>query len=94
MEYILLYKKHLSFAGARSQMNTTLYQNRPQLNKFAFGTRPGGGGAGLLLYNGLMGMCRWMGSHFHDWIDNNGVPFSIVTRMGSHIFGFFAGYLA
>ena len=39
-------------------------------------------------------MCCWMGSHFHDWIDNNGVPFSIVTRMGSHIFGFFAGYLA
>ena len=75
-------------------MNTTLDQNRPQLNKFAFGTRPGGGGAGLLLYNGLMAMCRWMGSHFHDWIDNNGVPFSIVTRMGSHIFGFFAGYLA
>ena len=22
-------------------------------------------------------MCRWMGSHFHDWIDYNGVPFSI-----------------
>ena len=21
--------------------------------------------------NGLMGMCRWMGSHFHDWIDYN-----------------------
>ena len=40
-------------------------------------------------------MCRWMGSHFHDRIDYNGVAFSIaVTRMGSHIFGFFAGYLA
>ena len=25
----------------------------------------------------LMGMCRWMGSHFHDWIDYNGVAFSI-----------------
>ena len=24
----------------------------------------GGGGGGR-----LMGMCRWMGSHFHDWID-------------------------
>ena len=24
-----------------------------------------------------MGMCRWMGSHFHDWIDYNGVAFSI-----------------
>ena len=22
-------------------------------------------------------MCRWMGSHFHDWIDYNGVAFSI-----------------
>ena len=35
-------------------------------------------------------MCRWMGSHFHDWIDYNGVCFSIeLLRMGSHIFGFF-----
>ena len=23
-----------------------------------------------------MGMCRWMGSHFFDWIDYNGVTFS------------------
>ena len=22
-------------------------------------------------------MCRWMGSHFHDWIDYNGVALSI-----------------
>ena len=29
VEYILLWKKHLSFAGARSQMNTKLYQIRP-----------------------------------------------------------------
>ena len=21
-------------------------------------------------------MCRWMGSHFYDWIDYNGVAFS------------------
>ena len=32
-------------------------------------------------------MCRWMGSHFHDWIDYKGIAFSLVTRMGSHIFG-------
>ena len=31
---------------------------------------PGGGAA--LPINGLMGMCRWMGSHFHDWPDYNG----------------------
>ena len=37
-----------------------------------------------------MGMCRWMESHFHDWIDYNGVAFSIeLTRMGSHVFGIF-----
>ena len=36
-------------------------------------TYPGGGG--VLPYKGLMGMCRWMGSHFHDWIDYNGVTF-------------------
>ena len=23
----------------------------------------------------LMGMCCWMGLHFHDWIDYNGVAF-------------------
>ena len=28
-------------------------------------------------YKRLMGMCRWMGSHFHHWIDYNGVAFSI-----------------
>ena len=26
----------------------------------------GGGGGGVLPYKRLMGMCRWMGSHFHD----------------------------
>ena len=44
---------------------------------------------GVLPYKRLIGMCRWMGSHFHDWIDYNGVAFSIeFTRMASHIFGF------
>ena len=44
---------------------------------------------GLFPYKRLMGMCRWMGSHFHDWIDYNGVAFSRVSRMGSHILGNF-----
>ena len=39
--------------------------------------RPRGGGGGALPSNRLMGMCRWMGSHFHVWIDYNGVAFSI-----------------
>ena len=38
-------------------------------------------------------MCRWMGLHFHDWIDYNGVAVRnrvarmLQCRMGSHIFG-------
>ena len=30
VEYSLFWKKHLSFAGTRRQMNITLYQNRPE----------------------------------------------------------------
>ena len=36
----------------------------------------GPGGRGVLHYKRLVGMCRWMGSHFHDWIDYNGAVFS------------------
>ena len=32
-------------------------------------------GGGILPYKRLMGMCRWMGSHFYNWIDYNGVTF-------------------
>ena len=32
---------------------------------------------GVLPYKRLMGVCRWMESHFHDWIDYNVVAFSI-----------------
>ena len=31
---------------------------------------------GVLPYKRLMRMCRWMESHFHDWIDYNGIAFS------------------
>ena len=33
VEYSLLYKKYLSFAGARWQMNTTIYQNRDKTDQ-------------------------------------------------------------
>ena len=42
----------------------------------SFGAALWGGGGGALPYKRLMGMCRWMGLHFHDWIDYNGVAFS------------------
>ena len=35
-------------------------------------------------------MCRWMGSHFHNWTDNNGVTFLVeLLGMGSQIFVIF-----
>ena len=47
----------------------------------------GGGGRGVLPYKRLLGMCRWMGSHFHDWIDYNGVAF-LVELLGRTFSGF------
>ena len=32
-------------------------------------------GNGVLPCGRLMGMCHWMGSHFHDWIDYYEVAF-------------------
>ena len=46
---------------------------------------------GVLPSNRLMGMCRWMGSHFHDWIDYNGVAFSIELLEWGRIFSGFRG---
>ena len=44
------------------------------------------GSQGVLPYKRLMGMCHWMGSHFHDWIDYNGVVFSIELLEWAHTF--------
>ena len=33
---------------------------------------------GVLPYKRLMGMCRWMGPHFHDRIDYNGVALESI----------------
>ena len=34
-------------------------------------------GGGVLPSKRLLGMCRWMGSHFHNWTDYNGVTFLV-----------------
>ena len=37
----------------------------------------------------LMGTCRWMGSHFHGWIDYNGFLFSLeLLEWDSTFLGF------
>ena len=36
-------------------------------------------------------MYHWMGSHFHDWIDYNGVAFSIELLEWGRTFSDFSG---
>ena len=57
--------------------------------KVLFSVTPGEGG--ILPYKRQMGMSRWMGSHFHDWIDFNGVAFSIESLEWGRIFSDFWG---
>ena len=49
----------------------------------------GGGGGGALPSNRLMGMCRWMASHFHDWIAYSGVAFLTDLLEWARIFSGF-----
>ena len=51
----------------------------------------GGGGGGGHPSNRLMGMCRWMGPHFHYWIDYSGVAFSTALLEWGRIFSGFWG---
>ena len=46
-------------------------------------------GVGALPSNRLMGMYCWMGSHFHGWIDYNGVACSIELPEWGRIFSGF-----
>ena len=48
-------------------------------------------GEAVLPYKRLMGMCRWMGLHFDDWSDYNGVAFSIELLEWGRIFSDFWG---
>ena len=51
----------------------------------------GEGGGAVLPYKRQMGMCRWMVSHFHDWIDYNGVAFSVQLPGWGRTFSDFWG---
>ena len=37
-------------------------------------------------------MCSWMGSHFHNWIDYNGVTFLVELLEWGRKFSAFMGY--
>ena len=53
-----------------------LVNSKRRTEKWPRPNSPGGRG-GLLPDKRLMGVCHWMGSHFHNWIDYNGDAFSI-----------------
>ena len=53
--------------------------------------RPITPGGGALPYKRLMEICRWIGSHFHDCIDYNGVAFSIELLEWGRSFSDFWG---
>ena len=46
---------------------------------------------GVLPYERLMGMCRWMGSYFHDWTDYNGVALLLESLEWGRTFSDFKG---
>ena len=46
---------------------------------------------GVLPYKKLMGICHWMGSHFRDWIDYNGIAFSVEFLEWGRTFSDFLG---
>ena len=50
-----------------------------------------GGGEGVLPYERLMGMCCWMGSHFHDWIEYDWAAFLIELLEWGRTFWDFLG---
>ena len=54
-----------------------------------FNCRPGK--EGVLPDKRLMGICRWMGPHFHNWIDYHGVAFSIQLLERCRTFSKFWG---
>ena len=59
------------------------------LFSFVLTYRPTENPVGALPSKRLMGMCCWMGLHFHEWIDYNGVAFSTeVLEWGRIFLGF------
>ena len=47
---------------------------------------------GVLPSKRLLGMCRWMGSHFHNWTDYKGVTFLVELLEWGRKFSGFLGY--
>ena len=77
-------RKYFRSALKRLLCNKMIYSN-----EIIVLGRPGGRGA--LPYKRLIGVCLWMESHFHDWIDHNGVAFPIELLEWGSTFSDFWG---
>ena len=80
-----LHDSESTMALCHTGENCTVMQSVEKQNE-----KPGGGG-GVLPYKRLVGMCRWMGSHFHGWIDYNGVTFLVQLLEWDRTFSGFLG---
>ena len=68
-------RSQITFVSTKPAWNFAIYRRFSVLEslKRPFTPTPKAISGGVLPYKRLMGMCRWMGSHFQDWIDYNGV---------------------
>ena len=80
--------KYMSFLRVWPKLTVYLI-SRTNLGKILV-YKPGGGG--VLPYKEANGDFRWMGSRFDDWIDYNGVSFSIELLQLGRTFSDFLGY--
>ena len=46
---------------------------------------------GVGYFERLLGVCHWMGSHFHNWTDYNGVTFLVELLKWGRTFSVFLG---
>ena len=84
--YSVLAMLRLSLFAASNCLILTKLRNVSSLVERIYG-----GGGGTFSYKRPMAMCRCMGSHFDDWIDNNGAAFSIELLEWGRTFSDFEG---
>ena len=77
----------LNFAGKPDRFTNTLPCFLSRFRTFSILKTPGG----VLSSKRLLGMCRWMGSHFHNCTDYNGVTFSVELLKWGRKFSRFLG---
>ena len=71
----------LKYCSFKNEMKCCFYNGQSLLYKLLLISKalkrifPPPGGGGGLPSGRLMGMCRWMRSHFHDWTNYYGVHF-------------------